>query len=158
KDHKHVIRDIEMQIDKLNEAGERNWGVTNFGETQYQHPQNKQWYLKYNMTEEAFAIVAMSYVTPSAMKMKIRFLEEFKRMKLQLISQHHNIPQTLHEALFLASKLEKKRVQLEEKNLQLVEKIEQDKPLVLFAESIQVSEDSILVADMAKLLKQKGID
>lgn len=81
KRHDHVMRDIEIQIEKLVEAGEKQWGVTNFGETQYQHPQNKQWYDKYNLTEDAFAIVAMSYITPEAMKMKIKFLQEFKRMK-----------------------------------------------------------------------------
>lgn len=81
KRHDHVMRDIEIQIEKLIEAGEQQWGITNFGETQYQHSQNKQWYEKYNLTEDAFAIVAMSYITPEAMKMKIKFLNEFKRMK-----------------------------------------------------------------------------
>ncbi|CAM4359660.1 hypothetical protein BAMA_16240 [Bacillus manliponensis] len=81
KRHDHVMRDIEIQIEKLIEAGEQQWGITNFGETQYQHPQNKQWYNKYNLTEDAFALVAMSYVTPEAMKMKVKFLQEFKRMK-----------------------------------------------------------------------------
>jgi len=42
--------------------------------------------------------------------------------------------------------------------LRLQSKIEHDRPLVLFAESLQVSGDSILVADLAKLLKQNGID
>ncbi|UPL43301.1 ORF6C domain-containing protein [Bacillus sp. PGP15] len=81
KRHDHVMRDIEIQIEKLLEAGEQQWGITNFGETKYQHPQNKQWYDKYNLTEDAFAIIAMSYITPEAMKMKIKFLQEFKRMK-----------------------------------------------------------------------------
>ncbi|SCM08015.1 A0A073JSL0 (Uncharacterized protein) [Bacillus cytotoxicus] len=84
KRHDHVMRDIEIQIEKLIEAGEQKWGITNFGETQYQHPQNKQWYDKYNLTEDAFAIVAMSYVTPEAMKMKVKFIKEFKRMKEHL--------------------------------------------------------------------------
>ncbi|MEC0173018.1 Rha family transcriptional regulator [Paenibacillus graminis] len=84
KEHDHVMRDIRQQIAKLNEAGEREWGISNFGETQYQHPQNKQWYSKFDLTEDAFAIVAMAYTTPEAMKMKVRFLEEFKRMRNQL--------------------------------------------------------------------------
>lgn len=84
KEHKNVMRDIENQIEKLTEAGEQEWGLLNFELTQYQHPQNKQMYPKYDLTEDAFAIVAMSYVTPEAMKMKVRFLEEFKRMREQL--------------------------------------------------------------------------
>ncbi|EJR56746.1 rha family phage regulatory protein [Bacillus cereus VD115] len=81
KEHKNVIRDIEIQLEKLVEANETDWGQLNFEHTQYQHYQNKQWYPKFNLTEDAFAIVAMSYITPEAMKMKIRFLQEFKRMK-----------------------------------------------------------------------------
>ncbi|MEW9575563.1 ORF6C domain-containing protein [Bacillus toyonensis] len=81
KEHKNVIRDIEIQLEKLVEANETDWGQLNFEHTQYQHYQNKQWYPKFNLTEDAFAIVAMSYITPEAMKMKIKFLQEFKRMK-----------------------------------------------------------------------------
>lgn len=36
--------------------------------------------------------------------------------------------------------------------------LQEQKPLVMFAESVQVSEDSILVNDLAKLLKQNGIE
>lgn len=74
KEHKHVVRDIEVQLEKLKEAGEQTWGESNFGQTHYQHPQNKQWYKKYLLTEDAFAIVVMAYVTSEAMKMKIEFL------------------------------------------------------------------------------------
>ena len=54
----------------------------------------------------------------------------------------------------LASRLK----QANEEKAQLQAKIELDKPLVLFAESLQVSKDSILIADLAKLLKQNGIE
>lgn len=87
KEHKNVIRDIEIQIQKLNDAGEQEWRVLNFEPTQYQHPQNKQFYPKYNLTEEAFTIVAMSYTTPEAMKMKVKFIEEFKRMREYIENQ-----------------------------------------------------------------------
>lgn len=84
KNHNHVLRDIEQQIEKLNEAEEKEWGVSNFGQTQYQHIQNKQWYKKYLLTEEAFTLVAFAYITPEAMKMKIKFIQEFQKMKEEL--------------------------------------------------------------------------
>lgn len=87
KTHDNVIRDIRTQIEKLNEAGEHQWSVLNFEETQYQHHQNKQWYPKINLTEDAFAIVAMSYITPEAMKMKVKFLSEFRMMHEELTKQ-----------------------------------------------------------------------
>ncbi|OOR30273.1 ORF6C domain-containing protein [Bacillus cereus] len=98
KRHDHVMRDIEIQIEKLIEAGEQQWGITNFGETQYQQPQNKQWYDKYNLTEDAFVIVAMSYITPEAMKMKIKFLQEFKRMK-EHIQKLQQQPKSVEDAI-----------------------------------------------------------
>ncbi|SHH74685.1 ORF6C domain-containing protein [Virgibacillus chiguensis] len=84
KPHDKVVRDVKVQITKLHEAGEHKWSTANFGETQYQHLQNKQWYTKFDLTEDAFAIIAMSYTTPEAMKMKVKFLSEFKAMKEKL--------------------------------------------------------------------------
>ena len=61
------------------------------------------------------------------------------------------IPQTYAEALRLAA-------DLSETNVSLQMKIEADKPLVVFAQSLQVSDTSILIAELAKLLKQNGIN
>ena len=43
-----------------------------------------------------------------------------------------------------------------EKNKQLADKIEADKPKTLFADAVAASSTSILVGDLAKLLKQNG--
>lgn len=82
KRHSDVIRDIEVQVNKLNEAGEQEFGKRNFALSNYQS--GTRYYKKYLLTEEAFTIVAMSYVTAEAMKFKIKFIQEFKRMREQL--------------------------------------------------------------------------
>lgn len=46
----------------------------------------------------------------------------------------------------------------QEKRRALESKIETDKPMVLFANSVQASHTSILVGDLAKIMKQNGID
>jgi Rha family phage regulatory protein len=130
KRHDLVLRDIENQISKLKEAGEGEWGVLNFAETQYQHPQNKQWYKKYLLTEEAFTLVAFSYVTPEAMKMKVRFIEEFKRMKEELQKRQQPLqPKTQAEMLLLYAQQmveqERKIKALEEDNARQNSRIEQ---------------------------------
>ncbi|NNV08071.1 hypothetical protein ETC03_17475 [Geobacillus sp. MMMUD3] len=130
KEHKHVLRDIEVQLEKLKEAGEEEWGVTNFGQTQYQHPQNKQWYKKYLLTEEAFTLVAFAYITPEAMKMKVRFIEEFKRMKEELQKRQQPLqPKTQAEMLLLYAQQmveqERKIKALEEDNARQNSRIEQ---------------------------------
>lgn len=48
--------------------------------------------------------------------------------------------------------------QANEEKAKLQAQIEADRPKVLFADSLEVSKDSILVADLAKLLKQNGIE
>ncbi len=46
----------------------------------------------------------------------------------------------------------------QEARKKLEQKVIEDRPKVFFAEALQISEDSILVADLAKLLKQKGFE
>jgi len=46
----------------------------------------------------------------------------------------------------------------QEKNKELTAKVEADKPKVLFADAVSVAKTTILVGEMAKLLKQNGID
>lgn len=45
-----------------------------------------------------------------------------------------------------------------EKNAALRAKAEEDKPKVLFAESVSAAQTSILIGELAKLLKQNGVD
>jgi anti-repressor protein len=45
-----------------------------------------------------------------------------------------------------------------EKNAALQNKIEQDKPKVLFADAVSTAKTSILVGELAKLLKQNGVE
>ena len=45
-----------------------------------------------------------------------------------------------------------------EKRLQAERQIEQDKPMVIFAKALEISDKSILVGEMAKLLARNGID
>jgi anti-repressor protein len=46
----------------------------------------------------------------------------------------------------------------QEKTKSLMEKVEQDRPKVLFADSVSASHTSILVGELAKLLRQNGVE
>lgn len=159
KRHADVMRDIEVQINKLNEAEMSEWGLRNFAHTQYQHHQNKQWYPKYNLTEDAFAIVAMSYVTPEAMKMKVKFLDEFRRMKEHLSKPQYELPQTYAEALRLAAdlseenekiKAEKERLAIESAEQQRKLK-EQEAPVAIYNLAIS-AKNTMTMQEVAKSL------
>lgn len=70
----------------------------------------------------------------------------------------YNLPGNYAEALrALADKSEEaERLALENKKLEEEKKI--NEPKVIFADSVVASEDSILVRDLAKILKQNGLD
>lgn len=151
KKHNDVLRDIRTQLDKLGEAGESRWGMSNFAHTPYVHPQNGQTYYKYEMTEDGFAIIAMSYVTPAAMKMKVRFLEEFKRMREQL--QALSTPSyAIEDPVARAQRWieeRKERDRIETERLLLAEKVEEQAERLTYLDEIMRSEDTLTISQIA---------
>ncbi|MED2486503.1 Rha family transcriptional regulator [Bacillus thuringiensis] len=83
KQHKHVLRDIKVQMEKLEDAKEEEFTESNFGLSFYKDSTGRT-LQKMDMTEDAFTILMFSYNTIEAMKMKVKFIEEFKRMKEHL--------------------------------------------------------------------------
>ena len=47
---------------------------------------------------------------------------------------------------------------LEERTIYLEQQIEKDKPKVLFADAVSVSDSAILIGDLAKILRQNGVE
>ncbi|PFP88699.1 Rha family transcriptional regulator [Bacillus cereus] len=76
KDHDKVLRDIRTQMDY---AG-TEFSLANFGESHYINERGRK-YPKYNLTERAFTLVVFSYNTKEAVQMKVKFIQEFQRMK-----------------------------------------------------------------------------
>ena len=104
---------------------------------------------------------------------KLPTAKEFKRWVtsevLPSIRKHgaYMTPETLEAAILnpdylikLATALKNEQEQrklLEEKNEQQRSKIEEDKPKVIFAEAVETAKTSILVGELAKILKQNGV-
>ena len=101
KEHRNVMRDIHVQIEKLEIAEEYQFITLNFEQGFYEAKGSN--YKKYDLTEDAFALIAMSYVTPEAMKFKVKFLREFKRIKEELQNQPRVL--TEREQLMASMKL-----------------------------------------------------
>lgn len=74
------------------------------------------------------------------------------------IQQQYEIPQSFSEALMLAAKqaqqIEAQQKQLEAKD----EQIRQDAPRVLFSKAVETAKRSCLVSELAKILRQNGVD
>lgn len=140
-------RDVLKAIDELKEGVAQNFADL-FHESSYIHDQNKQSYRMYLMNRDGFSLLVMGFTGKEAMKFKLQYIDAFNRMEKQLTVQ---APTTMVEALEMAL------ISAKENELLKIENQEM-KPKALFADSVASSHTSILVGDLAKILKQNGID
>ncbi|EPC18932.1 Phage antirepressor protein [Lacticaseibacillus paracasei subsp. paracasei Lpp226] len=141
KDHKHVLETIS------NLAAEKS-AAKFFAEATYDN-RGKQ-YPMYYMNRDGFTLLAMGFTGKKALQFKIQYIQAFNSMETQ-IRTGYAIPGSYAEALKLAANQ--------------AEKIEQQKqtiaiqaPKALFADAVATSQTTILVGDLAKVLKQNGVD
>jgi Rha family phage regulatory protein len=87
KRHDNVLSDIRKQI----EYAGKEFAALNFKEGEYLD-KNSQPRPKIQLTEEAFTLVVFSYNTKEAVQSKIKFIQEFKKMK-----EHLSGPRVLSE-------------------------------------------------------------
>lgn len=128
-----------------------------FVHTPYVHPQNGQTYEKCLMTQDGFAFLAFGYTGKEAARFKEMYINEFNRMRDELTKPQMTLPQNYVEALKALVASEEQKAILVSEKLAIEAKLEADRPKVLFADSVSESKDSILVYDMAKILRQDGV-
>ena len=105
------------------------------------------------LTEDGLYEVLMQSRKPIAKQFKHevkRILKDIRKHGIYAIDELLNNPDMAIKA-FTALKEE------QEKRKALEMEVEQTRPLVLFANSVQASQTSILIGELAKLLKQNGI-
>lgn len=141
KEHKNILRDIKDEVEKLENGGissalkfelrERE-GIT--GKIPY-----------YILTKEGILQLAARYDAVIRAKLIELAMRQEPKPPMQIDSK----------LLFsIAAQLEEK----EKQNALLAEKIKQDKPKVLFADAVSTAKTTILIGELAKLLKQNGIE
>jgi Rha family phage regulatory protein len=89
KEHKHIlekIRDIEKDLGNLDLQGIID--KPNFRPTNYTDSQNRE-KPKYELNEDAVMLLIMRLSGEKALKIQLRFIAEFKRMKEELRSIKH---------------------------------------------------------------------
>ncbi|MFT3994743.1 MAG: phage regulatory protein/antirepressor Ant [Dysgonomonas sp.] len=145
KNHQHVTRDI----DNLKKD------VSNFGQMFIQstypdaYGRDQRMYI---MNRDGFTLLAMGFTGKKALEFKLQYIEAFNKMESELKSLNKfALPQSFSEALRLAAE---QAETIEQQQLQL----ESQKPKVLFADAVEMSENSCLVGELAKILKQNGIE
>lgn len=144
KYHHHVMRDIADEITKLQNAGIDT--QTKFGFSEREDSTGRK-IPYYELTREGVLQLAARYDAV----VRAKLIEIAMRQEKQL-------PSNYKEALLalVASEEEKEKLQFENQSKTL--QLEQQKPKVLFADSVTASSTSILVGDLAKLIRQNGFD
>lgn len=139
------IRDMEDAWVKVNG---RNFALVEYTDTKGE----KRPMYRLNKTECLY--IATKFNDEARAKLVIRW-EELERANSM---GNFNVPKSFREALLLAAEqqevIENQQKQIEEKNA----KIELDKPKVLFSEEVTTSKTSILIGDLAKIIKQNGVE
>lgn len=107
------------------------------------------------INESGLYALVLSSKLPTARKFRhwvtSEVLPSIRRHGLYAVDELLNNPDLMIQAM---EQLKAERA----KNLQLSEKVRQDAPKVLFADSVAASHTSILVFDLAKLLRQNGVN
>lgn len=101
------------------------------------------------MNRDGFTLLVMGFTGEKAFRFKMDYIEAFNRMEEQIKTGGFQIPQSFAEALMLAAKQQE---QIDAQN----KIIEEQKPAVIFTNSIRSCNTNILIRDLAKLITQNG--
>lgn len=149
KQHKNVMKSIRNILGSAQNLANQKW----FAETTYTDAQGKRQPM-FLMNRDGFSLLTMSLTGEKAMAFKVAFIEQFNRMEQaikELAPATPAIPQTFAQALRLAAE-QAETIEAQQKQL------EAQAPKVAFATAIINSPSSCGIDELAKLLKQNGID
>ena len=149
KRHDHVMRDIDAIKKDVPNFGEMFFETTAL----YSYGREQRAYL---MNRDGFTLLAMGFTGKAALEWKLKYIAAFNEMEKKLTEQ----PQLTRSQL-LATALIAAHEELEEKDKRielLTADTERMKPKEIFSDAVSTSQNSILVGEPAKLLKQNGIE
>lgn len=145
KEHSMLLRDLRRYEQQL---GECNLAVTDFfQETTYKTKQNKELPC-YLVTKKGCEFIAHKLTGIKGTEFTAKYINRFHEME-EVIQNH--IPQG--QELIALAVLEANKL-LEEQRVQ----IEEMKPKALFADAVSASKTSILIGELAKILKQNDVN
>ncbi|HZG81583.1 MAG TPA: phage antirepressor KilAC domain-containing protein [Brevibacillus sp.] len=154
KRHDHLIRDIEGYKVILDQTP--NLGADQFFiESAYEAGTGKQ-YKCYLLTRKGCDMVANKMTGEKGVLFTATYVTRFEEMEKQLAA-----PTDLERFLLNPDtiiRIAQNWKAEQELRIAAEKKIEEDRPKVIFAEALETSRNSILIGELAKLLKQNGVD
>jgi len=146
KSHRHVNRDIENLIQKdVSKIGHM------FYETETPDSYGRM-QKSYYMNRDGFSLLVMGFTGKEAIEWKLKYIEAFNAMEKKLKNPLAlpNFSNPAEAARAWADEFEKRK--------QAEQLIEAQKPKVIFAEAVSASHSSILIGDLAKILRGNGVN
>lgn len=151
KKHKNLLADIRGYVHEL---AELNFQPGDFFYDSVYKDANNQTRPCYQITKKGCEFIAHKLTGIKGTEFTARYIERFHDME-QLIADH--IPQG-KELLALAVLEANKTIEdLENKNTALLEANKRMKPKEIFADAVTASDTSILIGELAKILRQNGV-
>lgn len=155
KGHKNLLRDIKgyMGILESSTLSPQNFFIP----SNYKTKGNNKTYDCYLLTKNGCDMVANKMTGKKGVLFTATYVTKFDEMEKQ-IKTNFKLPTSFKEALLQLVQAEDEKEVLTLENKQKDQLIVEQKPKVIFADAVSVSHTSILVGDLAKILKQNGID
>lgn len=140
KKHQHVLRDIE----KIRSALPESFSASNFGLAKYVDIQGKS-RPSYNLTRDAFSLLAMGFTGKAAILWKLKYIEAFNSLEQGVIAQGSEIERlTKEKQRYLDGLEEGKRLQKQHDGL-----VSLDRALDYIAKGLSMA-DAAKLTDMPR--------
>lgn len=111
-------------------------------------------YSAWFLTEDGLYEVLMQSRKPIAKKFKKKVKEILKDVRKYGMYATDELLDNPDLIIKMATRLKEEKA----KNKELEDKMKEDKPKVLFADSVETSKNTILIGELAKIIKQNGVD
>ena len=155
KQHAHVMRDIRSILEQG--VAESNFGLGSYSDA---NGQNRPCY---NLTKKGCLILASGYDA----KLREKIIDRWEELETKEQSGGYTEQQPLSpsELILRLAEMnvenERKMKELSDNQQRLeseIEEIRQDAPRVLFSKAVETAKRSCLVAELAKILQQNGVN
>lgn len=151
KAHNKLMRDIREYIDQLAQS---NLGHDEFFNESTYVDNNNRTRPCYQITKKGCEFIAHKLTGVKGTEFTAKYIDRFHTME-QIIADH--IPQGKELLALAVLEANKTIEELENKNTALLEDNQRMKPKEVFADAVTESDTSILIGELAKILRQNGV-
>lgn len=143
KRHADILRDIRKECEALGDINERIFALVKYIDSKGEERP------EYKFGKKGAMQLALKYDA----KTRFKVIEKIEELEKQLSSNSLQLPDFSNPAI--AARAWADQV---EKNLAVSKQLQEAQPKILFANAVSASKTSILVGELAKILKQNGVD